>query len=507
MSIDIIALTASKKYTDKQIEKASIKGVDLSGYVQSVNGVGPDERGNVELSGGNADQSISVFAGRTASFYGDSLTEVNQHYSKGYHQWMKEILGLASYKNYGVSGYKVSDVFNKVNSVTDTSDIIFVMAGVNDVQFNIPLGTLAELEAGTVYGNLNSLCAKLREKYPTKLLTFITPAEQTAYPSTIGVSMHDIMKATKAVCEKHSIVVYDCFTYSEICTTNLSYWTTDNCHWNDKAHEMVGKNLAHFVLNTFRYIPGTSSGGGTSGGNTKTLNSITATFNQGDAVIYVNDTLDSLKQYLTVTANYSDGSTEIVSGYTLSGALSVGTSTITAYYGGKTASFHVEVTMVDIPAGFVGKTFRTKGYFGGKYNFTTLVGVDSDFVKGNTVEVNLSGSDAVNIVSASGYSGVWGDDTGACSNSAYNGQYAAGGNRDVTVDEEGIVTANISHSINKDVTTPYLKVNFILTPNSSAESISFTINQISVTVNGNDKEILDIGGFYSDEKFELVWNG
>lgn len=55
MSIDVITLTVSKNYTDKQIEKASIKGVDLSGYVQSVNGVAPDEKGNVELSGGNVD--------------------------------------------------------------------------------------------------------------------------------------------------------------------------------------------------------------------------------------------------------------------------------------------------------------------------------------------------------------------------------------------------------------------------------------------------------------------
>ena len=57
MSIDIITLTASKNYTDKQIEKVSIKGVDLSRYVQTVNGIGPDENGNVEVAGGNVDQS------------------------------------------------------------------------------------------------------------------------------------------------------------------------------------------------------------------------------------------------------------------------------------------------------------------------------------------------------------------------------------------------------------------------------------------------------------------
>lgn len=65
MSIDVITLTASKNYTDKQIEKASIKGVDLSGYVQSINGVGPDKNGNVEIavnSGGNVEDGFSPIA-------------------------------------------------------------------------------------------------------------------------------------------------------------------------------------------------------------------------------------------------------------------------------------------------------------------------------------------------------------------------------------------------------------------------------------------------------------
>lgn len=53
MSIDVITLAASKKYTDKQIEKASIKGVDLSGYVQTVNGIAPDENGNVQIATGS----------------------------------------------------------------------------------------------------------------------------------------------------------------------------------------------------------------------------------------------------------------------------------------------------------------------------------------------------------------------------------------------------------------------------------------------------------------------
>lgn len=77
-----------------------------------------------------------------------------------------------------------------------------------------------------------------------------------------------------------------------------------------------------------------------------TLSSITATFTQGSAVIYDTDTLDSLKQYLVVTANWSDSTTSTVpaSSYTLSGTLTVGTSTITATYSGKSDTFIVTVT-------------------------------------------------------------------------------------------------------------------------------------------------------------------
>lgn len=77
-----------------------------------------------------------------------------------------------------------------------------------------------------------------------------------------------------------------------------------------------------------------------------TLLSITATFSQGSAVIFDDASLDSLKQYLAVTANYDDSSSETLadSAYTLSGTLTAGTSTITASYGGKSDTFNVTVT-------------------------------------------------------------------------------------------------------------------------------------------------------------------
>ena len=79
-------------------------------------------------------------------------------------------------------------------------------------------------------------------------------------------------------------------------------------------------------------------------GEGKTLSSISATFNQGSNTVYTTDSLNTLKQYLTVKATYDDSTTATVTSYTLSGTLTEGTSTVTVTYSGKTTTFNVTVT-------------------------------------------------------------------------------------------------------------------------------------------------------------------
>ena len=97
-----------------------------------------------------------------------------------------------------------------------------------------------------------------------------------------------------------------------------------------------------------------------------TLTSITATYTQSGTV-YDTDTLDSLKSDLVVVASYSDSTTRTLSDsdYALSGTLELGTSTIVVSYGGETATFNVNVSVVykmtdgdfiKVNAGFVYKT-------------------------------------------------------------------------------------------------------------------------------------------------------
>ena len=76
------------------------------------------------------------------------------------------------------------------------------------------------------------------------------------------------------------------------------------------------------------------------------LMSISCVYTQSGTV-YTTDSLDSLRSGLVVTAYYDDSTSEPVTAYTLSGTLTVGTSTITASYGGKTATFNVTVSQYD----------------------------------------------------------------------------------------------------------------------------------------------------------------
>lgn len=76
-----------------------------------------------------------------------------------------------------------------------------------------------------------------------------------------------------------------------------------------------------------------------------TVSSISAVYTQSGTV-YDTDSLDSLKSDLVVTATFSDSSTGVIAAedYTLSGTLTVGTSTITVTYMGLSDTFNVTVS-------------------------------------------------------------------------------------------------------------------------------------------------------------------
>ena len=74
----------------------------------------------------------------------------------------------------------------------------------------------------------------------------------------------------------------------------------------------------------------------------QSLSSIDAVYTAPEHV-YDDATLDDLRQYLVVTAHWAGGATSVITNYTLSGTIAIGTCTITVSYGGCTDTFTVNV--------------------------------------------------------------------------------------------------------------------------------------------------------------------
>lgn len=133
------------------------------------------------------------------------------------------------------------------------------------------------------------------------------------------------------------------------------------------------------------------------------LVSISATY--GGGTVPQGTALNSLTG-ITVTAHYYDGSTETVTGYTLSGSIAEGSNTITVTYQGKTATFTVygeavaERTLESVTATYTGGSVPA----GTAPNSLTGIAVTAHYSDGTTETVtdySLSGS----IVE--GYNEIW----------------------------------------------------------------------------------------------------
>ena len=146
-----------------------------------------------------------------------------------------------------------------------------------------------------------------------------------------------------AVFNSGGVTIYDTNTLDD-----LRQYLTVTAIMTDSSTEVVTTYTLSGSMDTGTQTITVSYGGKTTTFTVTVVEwlvSITAVFTQGSATIYTTDTLDTLKQYLTVTATYSDSTTAVVTDYTLSGTLGEGTRTITVSYGGKTDTFNVVCTV------------------------------------------------------------------------------------------------------------------------------------------------------------------
>lgn len=133
------------------------------------------------------------------------------------------------------------------------------------------------------------------------------------------------------------------------------------------------------------------------------------------------------------------------------------------------------------------------------FHFTILCAPPAN---AGAVVVTLIGSDAINIGTSgnvgSGAGLYFGDNSGDVSNSSYSG--AGPGVTTIFTNDAGNIVARVSGTLSM-LSTQYIK--YILCIPVSTLPASFTIDDISVTIDGVKQNILKYGGFFTTETWEL----
>ena len=168
---------------------------------------------------------------------GDSITNIGT--DNKYTPLLQEELGLSFCFNYGVSGSTVakcgglSCISERYTQVSKSSNIISVLAGVNDCMNEVPLGTIDDTTNETFYGALNILLDGLKANHPDAYIFYMTPYKYIYWESQ---DLESYVNAIKEVCELKDIPVLDMFTYGNFDWNNPLY-TADGLHPTAKFYE------------------------------------------------------------------------------------------------------------------------------------------------------------------------------------------------------------------------------------------------------------------------------
>lgn len=231
-----------------QIGHASIQQDNLDDYVKSVNN--------------------DFFKGKKMNCLGDSITygyipNSGSQMSRPYPTVIKDLLGLDTVRNYGISGSSlavggVSPMVSRYSDMDNDADIICVFGGTNDWGKSSdsqkrPLGTIESTDNTTVYGALKELCNGLITKYPQATIFLITPLHRTGETNanTHGYILEDVATAVKKVGIKYGIPVLDLFNNGNFYPSNSTQnaqLSGDGLHPNQWYHENVlARKIATFI--------------------------------------------------------------------------------------------------------------------------------------------------------------------------------------------------------------------------------------------------------------------
>ena len=210
------------------------------------------------------------------NFLGDSITQgVGTSCQECiYINILKEQVGLAEARNYGISGTRYAvqkaigeNVYVDTNSFSQRfiqmdsdADVVVVFGGTNDFGHgDAPLGNFSDRSPETFYGACHYLYSGLIKKYPDKTIVIITPLHRCNELSARGEckaeeygTLKEYVDIIREVAEYYSLPVLDLYANSGlqpiVDEIRITY-IPDGLHPNDMGHRLIASKLETFLRN------------------------------------------------------------------------------------------------------------------------------------------------------------------------------------------------------------------------------------------------------------------
>ena len=146
-------------------------------------------------------------------------------------------------------------IFEQLDLIEGTPDIISIMGGVND-SGSVVLGenSAANRDTATFYGAMRSLISELKMNYPDAYIFFITPlrTQSNQDPTNESSKLTQVATAIKTICAEFEIPVYDAYTEIEIDFTDPDT-SSDGVHIASKVIKNdVAPKIIQFIKDNYK---------------------------------------------------------------------------------------------------------------------------------------------------------------------------------------------------------------------------------------------------------------
>ena len=240
-------------------------------------------------------QSVSKnqWKGKKVAYLGDSITDkIHVGTTKNYWQYLQELLGIEPLV-YGINGYQWDGILEQAKKLKaeqgDKVDAIFIFAGTNDYNGNIPLGEwyttkeeevrvsgpsvvvrkkrIPEMDNKTLRGRINIAMDYLKSNFPTQQIIILTPIHRAfaqfgekniqpeeSFPNTLGLYIDDYVDVIKETANVWAVPVIDLNSICGLYPLKNEYTRyfhdkeTDRLHPNAEGHYRIAKALMYQLL-------------------------------------------------------------------------------------------------------------------------------------------------------------------------------------------------------------------------------------------------------------------